>query len=146
MLKDVGWDQALLVASEGKDPSYIIDAEEKSLTQLRIGYIKTYGPDELYILRKIKKDHGDSVPELMLLAAEPTPAVLDELRKIYSQRAWVAKKENDWQSVIDNLDKYNSLAKQHREYCLKLVRQAPPEHTDRDKKLREKAKEELSTV
>lgn len=141
-MKELAWDKAVFIASEGKDPTYIIDNYETSLVQFGFGFIKTFSQDELKALRKIKREQGDQIPELMLLSADPTPAVLDELRKIYSARAWKAKRNNDWETVIYYLEHYNNLAEANKEFCRKFVNSPPPEHTEKDKKLLELARAE----
>lgn len=144
LFRNLTWDKAIIYASKGKDPKNIFESANKTLEKFGEGSASAFGQEELAKLREMKEESGDQVPELMLLCADPTPAVLDELRKIYSQRAWAAKEENDWQAVIDHLEKYISLADENREECLKLAGQAPPELTDQDKALLESAREELN--
>ena len=80
----------------------------------------------------------------MLLKAEPSPAVLDELRKIASTRARVAKKDGNWEAVVQSLESYTTYANQWREHCLKIVNQEPPAHTESDAMLLQEAKDRLS--
>jgi len=81
--------------------------------------------------------------EKLLLKGEPTPAVADELRKIASKRASLAKKNGDWEAVIYHLENYNQYARTCEEHCIEIANQAPPPHTARDQKLLEKAKRKL---
>ena len=101
------------------------------------------GQDELAFVRKIRSENKLDQAEELLRRAEPSPAVLDELRKIASTIARTAKKENDWQAVIYRLDSYTTYANQWREYCIKLVNQEPPDHTESDKKLLQEAKRKI---
>lgn len=82
--------------------------------------------------------------EATLLKAEPTPAVLDQLRRIASLWAHEAKKRGDWAAVVLHLEGYDAYAKKHAAHCIEVVNQAPPEHTATDMKLLEKAREETS--
>ena len=82
--------------------------------------------------------------EKTLLKAEPTPAVLDQLRRIASLRAHEAKRREDWAAVVRHLEGYEKYAAQHAAHCIEVVNQAPPEHTATDAKLLQKARGELS--
>lgn len=95
-------------------------------------------------VRQLRKDSRFDEAEHILMKAEPVPAVLDELRKIASSRAAAAKKSGNWAAVVSHLEDYNRYAAQYRVYCLKVVNQAPPDHTERDKKLLKEAKAKLS--
>jgi len=144
LYRNLTWDKALIFASKGKDPKNIFESANNTLDKFGELHASFFGDEEIGRLRAIGEEEGDQVPERMYLCADPTPAVLDELRKIYSQRAWAAREENDWQAVVDNLEKYNSLANQHRDACLDLANALPPEHTDEDKQLLEKARVEIN--
>lgn len=100
--------------------------------------------NELKRVQKLRKEGNLDDAEKMLKMAEPSEAVLDELRKVFSQRANLAKKENDWQSVVDNLEKYTTYAKQWRSYCVKMVNAEPPKHSEKDEKLLQEAKNKLN--
>jgi hypothetical protein len=80
------------------------------------------------------------IVEDALLKAEPTPAVADELRKTLSAKARLAKKREDWQSVVHHLESYLEYAEKWRERCLKEVNQEPPPLSSSDKKLLEQAR------
>lgn len=82
--------------------------------------------------------------ESMLLRAEPSPAILDEFRKIASVRAQTAKREKDWAAVVSCLDGYTQLAGKWRGHCLKTVNQEPPTHIPKDLALLEEAKSKLN--
>ena len=81
--------------------------------------------------------------EELLFKADPSPAVLDELSKIASDRAKFAKLNDDWESVVKYLEGYNEYAAKWRDYCVDMVNQEPPSHTARDIKLLQEAKAKL---
>ncbi len=103
------------------------------------------GQDELQYVRKLRKEGRLDQAEELLLKAEPSPAVLDELRKVASTRARAAKKDGDWGAVVQHLEGYTVYATQWREYCIKMVNQEPPSHTESDSKLLKEAKERLAS-
>ena len=43
-----------------------------------------------------------------------------------------------------HLESYTTYANQWREYCLKMVNQEPPNHTESDKELLQEAREKMS--
>lgn len=138
-----------LVSSEGKDPTkYLIEAEKARNRQQTISTTPQkqvfLGQTELEYIRAIRKEGKLDQAEQLLLKAEPSPAVLDELRKIASTRAKIAKKDGDWKSVVSHLEGYVAYANQWRKYCIKSVNQEPPDHTDSDCKLLQEAKGRLS--
>ena len=94
-------------------------------------------------VRSLRKEGKLDEAENLLKMAEPSEAVLDELRKVASQRASIAKKENDWASVILHLEKYTAYAKQWRWYCIKMVNAEPPLHSEKDERLLQEAKSKL---
>src|SRR6266508_2928496 len=100
--------------------------------------------DGLKRVHKLRKEGKLDDAEKLLKMAEPSQAVLDELRKVFSQRASLAKKKNDWKSVVDNLEKYTAYAKQWRWYCVKMVNAEPPQHSEKDVRLLQEAKNKLS--
>ena len=102
------------------------------------------GDAELANIRKLRNAGQLDKAEKLLRNAEPTPAVLDELRKIASTRAKQAKQAGDWQAVITHLEGYNRDAEQHRQHCLDLVNQAPPAHTKTDQRLLQQAREQVA--
>ena len=148
MLEQVYQEMASLVSSEGKDPTqYLIEAEkvrrhnwpnDKREKQVFLGQ------DELAYVRGLRKDGKLEKAEELLYKAEPSPAVLDEIRKIASDRARSAKKNGDWESVIKYLEGYTSYASKWRDYCIEMVNQEPPEHTASDNKLLQEAKQKLN--
>jgi len=100
------------------------------------------GHEELRAIRELRKQGKLDLAEKKLLSASPmSPAVLDELRKIASTRAKEAKKRGDWGAVVDHLERYMDLAKQHRRECIQLCNQAPPNHTPADSRLLAGARE-----
>ncbi len=103
------------------------------------------GQDELRYVRELRKEGKLDQAEALLLKAEPSPAVLDEIRKLASTRARVAKKNGDWRAVVQHLDGYTVYATQRREYCIKMVNQEPPPHTESDSRLLQEAKERLAS-
>ena len=100
--------------------------------------------DGLKYVRRLRKEGRLSQAEELLLKAEPSAAVLDELRKVASTRARVAKRDGDWEAVVQHLEGYTVYASQWREYCVKMVNQEPPTHTESDTKLLQEAKERLA--
>jgi len=101
------------------------------------------GHEELASIRKLRRQGKLDEAEKILLKGEPSPAVLDELRKIASARARLAKKEGDWEAVVRHLERYTSYAQKWRWYCVKMTNQEPPIHTAQDRKLLHEAKSKL---
>jgi hypothetical protein len=101
--------------------------------------------EKIAVVAKMRREGNLDKAENILLQAEPTPAVLDELRKIASKRAELAKKKGDWAEIIRYLDGYNDLANKWRKHCIKMVNQEPPPHTKKDQRLLEEAKVQLKT-
>jgi hypothetical protein len=101
------------------------------------------GHKELASVRKLRGKGKLDEAEKILLKGEPSPSVLDELRKIASAKARLAKKEGDWEAVVRHLEGYSSYAKKWRRYCVKTVNQEPPTHAARDRKLLQEAKSKL---
>lgn len=99
--------------------------------------------EELANIRKMRADGRLDQAERTLKKAVPSPAVLDELRKIASLRAWEAKKKQDWSSVITHLENYNKYAQKCEAKCLETVNQKPPAHSSRDRKLLAEAKKQV---
>ena len=102
------------------------------------------GHEELSEVRALRKVGDLDRAERILLNGEPTPAVLDELRKIASTRARQAKKASDWQAVIGHLEGYTIYADRHRQYCIRTVNQEPPDHTKSDLKLLQAARQKVA--
>jgi DNA-directed RNA polymerase subunit RPC12/RpoP len=151
LLEQVYREMASLISSEGRDPTqFLIEAENARRRHQGILSIASQkqvflGHDELKYVRQLRKEGKLDQAEELLLKAETSPAVLDELRKIASTRAKVAKKNGDWQAIIQHLEGYIIYANQWREHCINLVNQAPPEHTESDKKLLQEAKVKLAS-
>ena len=101
------------------------------------------GYDELSFIRKLRQNGNLDEAEKLLRRGEPTPAVLDELRKISSARVKAAKKQGNWQAVVEYLEEYARYAKEWRNYCIKLVNQEPPSHTASDKNLLREARTKI---
>lgn len=148
-LEQIYQEMAKLVSSEGKDPTqYLIEAEKarehrqnkSTATQNQV----FLGQDELKYVQELRKDGKLDKAEELLLKAEPSPAVLDELRKIASTKAKAAKKINDWKAVVQHLESYTMYASQWREHRIKMVNQEPPAHTKSDALLLQEAKEKSS--
>lgn len=100
--------------------------------------------DQLKYVRGLRGEGRLHEAEKMLLKAVPSPAVLDELRKIASTRAREAKKIGNWADVVKHLEGYNRLAEKWRGFIADNVNAEPPEHTKTDRKLLAEAKEKLS--
>jgi len=149
-LEQIYREMASLVSREGKDPTpYLLEAEKArgkwTGRQARQQKQIFLGHDELAYVRRLRNEGKPDQAEELLMRAEPSPAVLDELRKIASTRARKAKKEGNWQAVVQHLEGYNSYAKKYREHCIKLVNQEPPSHTKSDVKLLQEAKGKLAS-
>lgn len=104
---------ASLGSSEGKDPTeFLIKAEEIRRQQQGISTSPKrrvfLGHDELRYVRQLRNEGQLDKTETLLLKAEPSPAFLDELRKVASTRARIAKKEGDWEAVIRHLEGYTT--------------------------------------
>lgn len=136
--------------SEGKDPTELMLEASKSAVQANLtkkGKYKKIGSflfhEELAIIRHLRSEGKLEVAENILLQSIPTPAVLDELRKIASTRARQAKIKGDWEKVVYHLEKYNQYAQVWDRFCFLLVTSEAPIHTKTDQKLLEKANEML---
>ena len=113
------------------DDEISADSARNSISSSRI----FLGHEELANVRLLRSEGKLDQVEELLRKAEPSAAVLDELRKTASARAKIAKKNGDWKSVIECLVGYETYAAEQRDYCIKMVNQEPPEHTATDKKL-----------
>ena len=148
-LEQVNREMAKLVSSEGKDPTqYLVEAEkvrkrrfDKPIQTEKLVFL---GHDELKYVRGLRKEGKLDKAQELLLKAEPSPAVLDELRKIASTRARAAKKDGDWRAVVQHLEGYVVYASKWREHCLIMVNQEPPAHTEGDALLLQEAKDRLA--
>ena len=153
---------ASLAASKDQDPSqYLLEVErlkkqhqKKLLDELEIeedegdeppipGKKILLGQDELAYVGRLCKKGEFKKAEMMLMKAIPSPAVLDELRKLASTRARIAKRSGDWVSVLKHLEGYNTYADKWRDFCVKMVNQAPRSHMPSDDKLMQEAKKRL---
>jgi hypothetical protein len=103
------------------------------------------GHEELANVGRLRREGKLDAAEAILQNGEPTPAVLDELRKIAAVRARAAKKAGDWAEVVRHLEGYNTLADRWRAHCIKVVNQEPPSHTLNDNKLLDTAREKRAT-
>jgi hypothetical protein len=142
-------DMARLVSGEGKDPTeFLIQAEKAARRHgrgLEIAAEKEVflGSDELKYVHRLRSDGKLDKAEELLLKAEPSPAVLDELRKVASEMARGAKKNGEWEAVVQHLEGYVLYASKWRERCLSMGNQEPPAHTQSDIRLLCEAKERL---
>ena len=149
LLEQVYREMASLASSEGKDPTqYLIEAEKVrgryqnvSTTSQKQVFL---AHDELRYVKQLRKEGKIDKADALLLKAEPTPAVLDELRKNASIKAKIAKKNGDWKAVVEHLENYTDYAQKWRSYCIKIVNQEPPNHTESDMKLLQEAKKRLT--
>lgn len=131
------------VSSESQDTAPPTKLEKDNL-EVDLDNLKIcLGNEELSYVRRLRNKGKLKKAEELLLKADPSPAVLDELRKLASKRAREAKKNNNWSAVSQHLDGYTTYANRWREYCINIVNQEPPKHTDSDKKLLEEAKMKL---
>lgn len=144
MLERVYQEMASLLSSEGKDPTkYLIEVEKirrsRWPNEKREGQV-FLGHDELAYVRGLCKAGKPEQAEELLYKADPTPAVLDELRKIASKKAKIAKRNGDWESVVKYLEAYNEYAAKWQGY----LNQVSPSHTSSDSKLLEEARQKLA--
>ena len=150
MLEQVYREMAALVAKEGKDPTeYLEQAEairgqDLGGNQGREAERIFLGHDELAYIRRLRAQGEFDKAETILMRAEPSPAVLDEIRKLASARAKMAKKEGDWEAVVKHLMAYQEYAEEMRDSWGAMANQEPPEHTAADKRLLEEAKAKLA--
>jgi len=149
-LEQIYREMAKLVSSEGKDPTqYLVEAEKVRKRRpdkpLQIKKQVFLGHDELKYVRGLRKEGKLDKAEELLQKAEPSPAVLDELRKIASTRARAAKKNGDWKAVVQYLESYTTYASQWREHCIEMVNQEPPALTESENLLLTEAKEKLAS-
>jgi hypothetical protein len=149
MLEQVYREMAALVSKEGKDPTEYLEQAEKIRRAVPEGKEIAgedrifLGHDELAYIRKLRSQGKLQKAEEILMKAEPSPAVLDELRKVSSVKARAAKKAGDWSAVAEYLTSYNEYAAEVREYCIEMVNQEPPDHNTSDKKLLDEARSKL---
>jgi hypothetical protein len=120
---------ASLAASEDKDPSqYLLEVDrfkkqhrKHLLEEVELdeddeeddephipGKQILLGHKELAYVRRLRKRGEFNKAEMMLMKAIPSPAVLDEIRKLASVRARIAKQSQDWVSVLKHLEGYDS--------------------------------------
>ena len=139
-----------LVSSEGKDPTmYLVEAEKArrrydSAPEAMQKQV-FLGQDELRYIRRLRKEGDLDRAEELLVKAEPSPAVLDELRKVASTRARAAKRAGDWEAVVRHLESYAAYAAQWSAFCIKTVNQEPPAHSQSDTGLLEEARQQLAS-
>jgi hypothetical protein len=84
-------------------------------------------------VRRLRKEGNLDKAERILLRGEPSPAVLDKLRTIASERARTAKNEGDWQAVIRHLEAYSNYAQQWKQHCIESEPRATSSHSARPK-------------
>lgn len=149
-LEQIYREMAKLTSSEGNDPTqYLVEAERvrrrRHGTSAKVEKMVFLGQDELEYVRKLRKEGQLDQAEELLLKAEASPAVLDELRKTASTRARAARKEGNWKAVIQYLEGYTAYASEWQQHCLKMANQLPPAHTVSDSKLLQEAKERLAS-
>ena len=102
-----------------------------------------FSHEELKRCRELRKMGKLNEVENLLLRANPSPAVLDELRKTQSEKAKIAGREGDWAKVVEYLEMYNGYAEKWKWHCVSTVNQEPPPHTDKDCQLLELARAKL---
>lgn len=149
ILEGVYGEMANLVSGEGKDPTpYLLEAQEAGGKGAQCQAVRrrrtSMGHDKLAYVRRLRSEGKLDKAEELLMKAKPSPAVLDELRKIATTRARKAKKEGDWQAVVQYLEGYDSYAEECREYCIRTVNQEPPPHTKSVEKLLQEARTKLA--
>ena len=140
---------AALVAKEGKDPTRLLvqaeDARKGRPSKIELsGDEKVFlGHDELRYVKRLRMNGDFKKVEELLMKAKLSPAVMDEVRKLSSAKAKIAKKKGDWVSVVEYLSGYMEYADK---LCKRFVSQGPPEHTKTDLKLLAEAKSKLEDV
>jgi len=144
-LSFVRGEQVRLMLQEDRDPTHLLFPEEEGQVsaEKRSRRLFQYGVYHEYVRWLRRKGRLDEVEDL-LLTAEPTPAVLDELRMIASLRARDAQKNKDWKAIIRHLEGYSKYAKKHRRQCIRMVNAEPPDHTATDKKRLAKARAKIA--
>jgi DNA-directed RNA polymerase subunit RPC12/RpoP len=152
-----------LAASEDKDPSQYLLEVEKFKKQHRKNLLAEVELDEdneeedephipgkqiylfqkeLAYVRRLRKKGEFNKAEMMLMKAVPTPAVLDELRKLASTKARIAKRMGHWEAVLKHLEVYIAYADKWRHLPWNKG-QSPRPHTPSDNKLLGEAKKRL---
>ena len=147
-LEQVYRHMSALASKEGKDPTMYLLEAERTRSQYRGKGLASkkdifLSHDELDYVRKLRQNGEFDKAQELLLRAEPSPAVLDELRKLASAKAAMLKKQGDWAGVIKSLEGYEAYATKWRNYCIKTVNAEPPLHTERDKALLVEAKRKI---
>lgn len=106
---------------------------------------KSYFLDEegLVKIKELRRKGELDMAKKILVSVEQSPATCDQFRLITSAEAKKAKREGDWKSVIKFLEEYIQHAKRWEAFCLRTAKQAPPEHTETDKKLLQQAYDEI---
>lgn len=146
---------------EVKDPTqYVLEAErlqerlkKKMLEELEIVDDEEDGPprprnrrfpyERIDYIKRLRLKGEIDRAERLLMKEKGAFFVLDELRKIASTRARIAKKSGDWEAVIKHLEGYTKYAAKWRSYSVRNFKHAPYSHTARDNKLLEEAKKKL---
>lgn len=140
---------ASLVEGEGRDPTQLLIKAENVRrryqgTELSALQKEVFlGHDELKYVRQLRKEGNLDKAEDLLLKADLSPAVLDELRKTACARARVDKQTGDWKAVIQHLESYTAYANKWRDTFIKIWKQEPFAHTENDTRLLLEAKEKL---
>jgi hypothetical protein len=152
---------ARLASSEVKDPTqYVLEADKlqeqlkkRMLEELEIvddeesipprSGNKRISWERLDYIKRLRKNGEIDKAETMLMKEKGAFFVLDELRKIASIRARIAKRRGDWETVIKHLEGYTKYAAKWRSYSVRYYKHAPYLHTARDNKLLEEAKKKL---
>jgi hypothetical protein len=81
-----------------------------------------------------------------LKKAEPVPAVLYQMLRIFRIWARDAADAKDWQKVVDLYGTYTRYAKACTPHCMKIANQPPPELNARDQALLDRARANLPTI
>ena len=149
---------ARLASSEFNDPTQYLLEAERLQNQLKKKMLEELDNEEdddddkspkisfwerLDYMKRLRKKGEIDKAEIMLMKEKGAFFVLDELRKIASARARIAKRSGDWEAVIKYLDGYTKYAAKWRSYSVRYYKHAPYLHTARDNKLLEEAKKKL---
>lgn len=100
--------------------------------------------EKLKELAELRRQGEFDKVERRIKYAIPSPAVADELRKVKSFRARIAKKEGDWKAIVTHLEAYLTYANRVRPYCLQTVSAPPPDLTDAEKRMLEEARRKIA--
>jgi hypothetical protein len=104
-----------------------------------VTYQPLLGHDALHGALELRHEGKLNQAELLLLCAQPTPAVADELRKVYVAKAKLAADREDWLAVMGYLGQYTIYVRDAESAAIGLVNQPMPRHNARAYSLHRRA-------